>query len=96
MRDSLVPMNFADPMAALHWVADMQEFRFRNRADPLAEIMLFADALESIAARVNVQSPEMPAPMSDPMGFLIAAQSYLAQVALNPALSIAPAGETIH
>lgn len=96
MRDSLMPQNFADPMAALHWVADMQEFRFRNRADPMAEILHFAETLESIAARVSAQSPEMPAPMADPMGFLIAAQSYLSQVALDPGLSTAPAGETIH
>lgn len=96
MRDSLMPLNFADPMTALHWVADMQEFRFRNKADPLAELLQLAEALDEIAARVSVPSPEMPAPMDDPLGFLGAARAYLSQVALDPNLSAAPAGETIH
>lgn len=96
MRASAMPLHFDDAMTALHWATDLQELRFRNRADPLAEILHFADALDGIAARVPRQSPELPAPMDDPMGFLAAARTYLSLVALDPDLSAAPDGQTFH
>jgi len=96
MRASSMPLHFDEAMTALHWATDLQALRFRNQADPLAEILHFADALDDIAARVPTQSPELPAPMDDPMGFLDAARFYLSLVVLDPNLSTAPAGETIH
>lgn len=95
MRASAMPLHFDEAMTALHWATDLQEFRFRNRADPLAEILHFADALNAISARVPTQAPVLPAPTDDPMGFLDAARIYLSLVVLDPDLSAALPGATI-